>query len=70
MKAILVIDVNEKYIGTIGTDIQFTLTNHGYDCKWEIKSMPQKKEHQDEIDYDYGYIDGWNACVEEISNDR
>lgn len=31
-----------------------------------LKSLPEKKKHQEEIDYDYGYIDGWNDCLEEL----
>ena len=31
-----------------------------------LKSLPEKKKHEEEIDYDYGYIDGWNDCLEEL----
>ena len=64
MKAILVVDVDEKYLNAIGTEIQFI--NQKYNCKWGLKPIPEKKQHEDEIDYEYGYIDGWNECLEEI----
>ena len=67
MKAILVIDVEEKYIGSFGTEIEFI--NRKYNCNWKIKQIPQKKQHEEEIDYDYGYIDGWNDCLQEIENE-
>ena len=64
MKAILLIDAPEELIGTIGTDIQ--MVNIRYKCNWKLKPIPEKKQHEEEIDYEYGYIDGWNACIEEI----
>lgn len=78
MKAILVIDVpNDIDISKlkIGGDGNIYFMRDGERASIvgnirNIKPMPQKKEHQDEIDYDYGYIDGWNACVEEILNGR
>lgn len=35
-----------------------------YDCP--LKPMPEKKQHGEEIDYEYICIDGWNACLEEL----
>ncbi len=67
MKAILVIDINEKYIGSFGTRIQFM--NREYDCNWKLKPMPQKMKHKDEIDYEYGYIDGRNDLIDEITGE-
>lgn len=46
MKAILVIDIDEKYIGAIGTEIQ--IINQKYNCKWKLKPMPER--HGDLID--------------------
>lgn len=34
-----------------------------------LKPMPKMKQHEEEIDYDYGYIDGWNDCLAEITGD-
>lgn len=31
-----------------------------------LRPLPEKKKHEEEIDYDYGYIDGWNDCLEEL----
>lgn len=31
-----------------------------------LKPTPKLKQHKDEIDYEYGYIDGWNACIDAI----
>lgn len=73
MKAILVMDIDEKYIGSIGTEIQFI--NQKYNCKWELKPMPQKKSHiegswnAEKIETTNDYEDGWNACLKEIENE-
>lgn len=34
-----------------------------------LKPLPQKKQHGEEIDYEYGYIDGWNDCLGEITGE-
>lgn len=31
-----------------------------------LKPLPQKMKHEDEIDYEYGYIDGRNELIDEI----
>lgn len=31
-----------------------------------LKPIPQKMEYEGEIDYEYGYIDGRNECIDEI----
>lgn len=36
----------------------------------EIKPLPQKMKHEDEIDYDYGYIDGRNELIDEITGEK
>ena len=59
MKAVLIIDIDEKYIGAIGTEIQFA--NRKYNCKWELKPMPKRKNEYTDID-----AVGWNKCLEEI----
>ena len=67
MKAILVIDIDEKYIGSIGTEIQFI--NQKYNCKWKLKPIPEKKEPFGYLDMgneDGLYEKGWNDCIEEI----
>ena len=61
MKAILVIDIDEKYIGAIGTEIQFI--NQKYNCKWKLKPMPERKP----TDFmNYWFNQGWNALHEEL----
>ena len=34
-----------------------------------LKPLPKKIKHKDEIDYDYGYIDGRNECIDEITGE-
>ena len=59
MKAILVIDIDEKYIGSIGTEIQ--IINQKYNCKWELKPLPKHKNEYTDID-----AIGYNKCLDEI----
>ena len=42
--------------------------NH-YPSWCPLRPMPEKLKHDDEVDYDYGYIDGWNECIEEIEDE-
>ncbi len=71
MKAILVLDVDEKYIGSIGTEIQFI--NQKYNCEWKLKPLPKMSGlvHQDTDGWcelsEYGR--GWNDCLDEIFGD-
>ena len=74
MKAILVIDVDEEDIGREVNYISVKGGGMSYivgakDSQVLIRPLPQKKEHQDEIDYEYGYIDGWNDCIDAIISD-
>ena len=67
MKAILVIDIDEKHIGKIGTEIQ--IINQKYNCKWELKPMPKKK-NTPLTEYNLIeaiYENGWNDCLDEIN---
>ena len=41
MKALLVFDIDEKYIGAIGDEIKFI--NNTYKCNWKLKNIPEKK---------------------------
>ena len=74
MKAILVIDIDEKYIGEIGNKIRFF--NQTYDCKWKLKPIPQKrilpKEMVDGTNYgeEPWFSDGYNACIDEILGEK
>ena len=34
-----------------------------------LRPLPKKIKHKDEIDYDYGYIDGRNECIDEITGE-
>lgn len=36
------------------------------DVECPLKPTPEKKQHGEEIDYEYICIDGWNACLEEL----
>ena len=82
MKAILMIDMPKDCWDCHLVDewgncnaIKMTSERYGVSVKqydkerasWcPLKPLPQKKQHGEEIDYEYGYIDGWNACLEEI----
>lgn len=77
MKAVLVIDMpkscEECPIRFSGEPNEWCwYLKHGLDDikskpEWcPLKPLPQKMKHEDEIDYEYGYIDGWNDCLEEI----
>ena len=77
MKAILVIDIEDKAFEYYSKQNPKALTVDLMDHVGEsrgfyrpkflsLKPMPQKKQHEEEIDYDYGYIDGWNDCIDEI----
>lgn len=41
----------------------------GRDGCCPLKPLPQKKQHGEEIDYEYGYIDGWNDCLKEVTGE-
>lgn len=68
MKAILVIDVDDKYLGKEISLIKFTDDNAIY-CSAELKPMPQKKYA---IQGMKGYLstvkecEGRNKCIDEI----
>lgn len=69
MKAILVIDIDEKYINSFGTEIQFI--NQKYNCKWKLKPMPERvKENvmkgMPNEEWQMLYDEGWNDCIKEI----
>ena len=64
MKAILVIDIDEKYIGAVGTEIQFF--NRKYSCKWKLKPIPEPKEPSVDSAKEYWFACGFNDCLEEI----
>ena len=55
MKAILVIDIDEKYIDSFGAEIQFN--NQKYNCSWELKPMPEKKNEIPMKEYCWNYSD-------------
>ena len=79
MKAILVIDKSESCTSCLlgiynkkwfclGTNKDIDITDRYNIPKWcPLKPMPQKQKHHDEIDYDYGFIDGWNECIDAIT---
>ena len=78
MKAILVVDKPESCTSCLlgiyykrqfclKTLKDIDITDRYHTPEWcPLKPIPQKKEHQDEIDYEYGYIDGWNECIDAI----
>jgi len=82
MKAILVIDKAESCTGCllgIFNKKWFCLaTNKDIDIcdrynipSWcPLRPLPKKIKHKDEIDYDYGYIDGRNECIDEITGEQ
>ena len=72
MKAILVIDMPDICYKCPCYDHEGGICQATSNWKADIengcplKPLPQKKQHGEEIDYEYGYIDGWNACLKEI----
>ena len=74
MKAILVIDIGDNRVEDIIVDELFLSHNEkddyfGYYSKVTLKPMPYIKKHKGEIDYDYGYIDGWNDYYRNITGE-
>lgn len=75
MKAILVIDVPMLYDGRhLCNECPIWNNEHCF-CQYDfnmktkgcpLKPIPQKMKHEDEIDYEYGYIDGRNELIDEI----
>lgn len=68
MKAILVIDVDDKYLGKEISLIKFTDDNAIY-CKGELKPLPQEKEEKcyPSNEYIEAFNQGYNQCLEEIA---
>lgn len=66
MKAVLVIDLPEEYMGSV-IDVKLfgkdKVVHEHYVNK--LKPLPQKVE-MDMNEYYEGMADGWNACIEEI----
>lgn len=79
MKAILVIDEMPENCGKCrladfgecrGTKSYIHMPIKGRPKECPLKSLPEKKEHEEEVDYDYGYIDGWNDCISTMSGEE
>jgi len=70
MKAILVIDINDD-IKNYGGSVYHYPSRRFVHIDVPFKPMPEKKEEGDYMeDYDSLVAIGWNACLEEILNDR
>lgn len=65
MQALILIELDDEHLIKQTNDLYDRL--HGYKCK--LMPMPETKQHEEEIDYDYGFIDGWNACLDAIEGD-
>ena len=75
-KAVLVIDMPKicrecslkrgLFCGANGRDLYGFYTKGIAD--WcPLKPMPEKKSHTyDDVDTEYGIVEGWNACIDEI----
>lgn len=64
MKAILLVEIDD--------DHKLKDINDLYDRmkgRWcELKPMPKRKLHEyEQVDDEYGYVEGWNACLDEIT---
>ena len=74
MKAILVIDLPVALEHLLGEEMLLHISH--MDCRYimtetaVLRPLSQKKQHGEEIDYEYGYIDGWNACLEALENSQ
>ena len=66
MKAVFVIDVDKDELGKAVATITAIENGITFFARGVIKPMPQKMKHEDEIDYEYGYIDGRNELIDEI----
>lgn len=75
MKAILVIDVDEKSIGREVNYIRVQGNGYSYIVKAvgedvRLKPLPQKRtqpKYEDSISL--GFRNGWNACLQEITGE-
>lgn len=74
MKAVLVIDVDDKYLGKEISLIKFT-DNNGIYCSEELKPIPEKRILPEDqttgtaYGVDPWFSDGWNACLDEITGE-
>lgn len=71
MKAVLVIDVEERdigrkvnYISVQGGGMSYIVGSMGNDVR--LRPLPKKKYADFPDDYEYGYADGYNTCLLEI----
>ena len=81
MKTVLVIEMPNEYADRYNVNEMYVwgLTiqdKHGYamfdlvtDKPNHLRPLPEKMKHEEEIDYDYGYIDGRNECIDEITGE-
>ncbi len=75
MKAILVVDVpcntsNWEIEGTIWSLDKDGMLEEVKDIDMEMKPLPEKEKRNYHVDdYQWGYRDGWNACLEAIGED-
>lgn len=74
MKAILVIDVDEKdigrkvnYISVQGDGYSYIVGTMGMDA--QLRPLLQKAYAEFPNSYEYGHVDGWNACLDAITGD-
>ena len=71
MRAVLVIDVEEKdigrkvnYVSVQGGGMSYIVGTMGYDAR--LRPLPQKAYGEFPCTYEYGFIDGYNKCLDEI----
>ena len=67
MKAIIVIEIDEKHLMAESNDLYDRLNGR----KCELKPMPEKMTLNEAMKVGYGtdgfaYRNGWNACIDEI----
>ena len=72
MKALITIELdypNQIYDLYETKELRLYFSKEGFyiwEGGFEIKPMPKKMKHKDEIDYEYGYIDGRNELIDEM----
>lgn len=72
MKAVFIVDIPEDYTGSV-----ISVNLYGGNNKLihetyvnELRLLPKRKLHvYEQVDDEYGYVEGWNACLDAITGE-